>query len=650
MIRLKLRDLVHYTYEQLWEIEQKPIIVECDNGEVETIREEIILSWFLWEFHRTYPSIPHKKEHVMANITITPNTHAVYLSVVQKDAYLATRTHEYAPIEPYAMLSYKIYNNLYNFMSGELLPYSTSISILDYVEVLEHPEIAKVNEDIRNADKVTSKDIQQAYRVIRRVLETDTTLTHNALATAFKHGIVSIGQILQDLGPRGFVSDIDSYIFPKAIRTSFAYGLNDIADYIAESRTGTMSDLMTGDPMREAEYLNRLLQLSGSRVADIIREDCGTTTLTPWVIDSEAKLGDFEGIYYLNEETGLQEPIDPKIHKHLVGKEIQVRLIFNCITPHRDGVCAKCYGDLSYNLSDTDNIGHIAAIEFQSGQSQQILGFKHSTESVTEYGIYVDEVGEEFFEICYESSNIYLRPEIDTNDLILRVDSKSFRGLTTLTNLGLWDRISPMRMSRISEVEITYKGETKMATIAETNNHVYFPMEALTFLANIPHELDVQGIYTFKMNGWNHDSPIFSIPRIKFNVLEYASKLSTFIKGTVSKNKNNVKTINDFDNPIDALRAFHDMVDEQLRVSMCHLQVLILSACCEDPENGDYRLPLDKSKGVLTSHSKIMDNGALSLALGYQTQENIVFDPDNYTGGTRTSSHYDYFVTGYQDE
>lgn len=643
-----MRDLIHYSLEELRAIEQTPIIVQCDDGDVETIIEEIILSWFLWEMHRQYPKTPCLVSHVMANITITPKTHTQYLAVIQKDAWFANRSHEYESLLPYNQLCYKIYNNLYNFMSGDLLPFITSISIVDYLEVLEHPRIKEANEWIRNKESVKSQDIQHVYDIITEVLDKDPTLVDNPLSVAFKHRIVSIGQILQDLGPRGFVADIDSHVFPKPIATGYAYGITDLSDYIVESRTGTMSELMTEEPMRNSEYLNRLLQMSGSRLRTIRYYDCGTTSLSDWFVDTKSKLDDLNGMYFLNEETGQQEPIDPKKHGYLVGSTIKLRTLWDCKHKERDAFCAKCYGDLAHNLLETDNIGHIAAIEFQSDRSQKILSFKHYTGSASDYGIYIDEPSTEYFYIDREKYTIKANTEDSLKGTTIKVESRSVRGLESVAMTRNWKHISPVRVSYIVEITlIDADGNEHVLQVADKDNPVHFSLPALKYLLNSEYTLDAEGFYHFPMDNWDYTQPVFVIPKVQFDMVEYADMLTTFIKGPQSGNsKEKQATIIDFEDPIEALVTFHDLVASQLKVALPHLQVILFTSWCQDPDNGDYRPPLDKRQGKFVSHSRIMRKSSMTLSLGYEIQETDVFDPTNYLGMAKMYSPYDHLFLG----
>lgn len=648
MVHHKMRDLVEWSIDRLMDHDQVPIMLECDDGEVEVIIEEVILSWYLWEFHRVYPKTPCLTRHVMKDLVITPKVHMDYLAVVQKDAYIASREDPYEELLPYNKVAFRIYNNLYNFMVSKLTKHMTSISILDYLDVMDHPKVKAANDRVKNAKRVTSKDIFKTYAEITEVLKSDESLKDNPLSVAFNHKLVSIDQILQDIGPRGFVSDIDSHIFKHPIRVGYAEGMSDLADYIAESRTGTTAEIMTGDPMRDSEYLNRLLQMSVSRVKHIYKGDCGSTKTFPWVIDTLGKLQDMDGIYYLNEETGEQEPIVPSKHKHLVGKEIQVRLVYGCQHPDRETVCAKCFGDLARNIHSTDIVGHISAIEHQSPQSQTVLSFKHLTGSASEFGIFIDDVAEQLFDVHNSDYVTYVKEWVSLDGYKFRLPIDSLRGFESLTRIESWDQVSPSRVTEIVSILMTDKEgvETEMM-VADPENPVYFSMEALKFLTKAPVVVMDNGDYEFDMTGWDVKNPMFRIPKVQFDVVEYTKSLETFIKGPESsERKAKQRTIVDFTDPLPALVELHDMVAVRLHVNLSHLQCVILSSMVQDPENNDYRLPLDRSKGVFVSHVAIMRNGSAVSALGYQRQQDEIFNPEKYLDKPRPSHIYDPLLLG----
>lgn len=648
MKRYKMRDLINWDLNRLMSHEQVPIMVECDDGEVETIIEEITLSWFLWEFHRLYPKTPCLTSHVMANLTISPKAHMDYLAVVQRDAYENSREDEYEDILPYNQVAFSVYNDIYNFLSGKLTKFMTSISILDYLDVMDHPKVKAANDRVKLGKRVTSREIAETYDEITEILKTDESLSGNPISDAFKYKLVSIGQILQDIGPRGFVSDVDSHIFSFPIRVGYAEGMSDLADYIAESRTGTTAEIMTGDPMRDSEYLNRLMQMSVSRVKKIHYGDCGTDITFPWAIKAEKHLKDMYGIYYVNEETGEQEPIEPSKHKHLVGKPIQIRLVYGCVYPDRETVCAKCFGDLAHNIRPSDVVGHISAIEHQSPQSQEILSYKHLTTSASEYGIYLDEAAHKLFDVKHADYLTYVKPGINLDGLKFRLPLSSLSGFESLSKVKTWGQVSPSRVSDVVEILITDKqGDQFPAIVADPDNPVYFSIEALKFLVETNYEVLENGDYEFDMTGWDNNLPIFRIPKIQFDVLEYAKSLEVFIKGPESSGrKGKQQTIVDFQEPLPALVELYDMVSARLSVNLSHLQCVVLASMAEDPENYDYRLPLDRMKGVFVSHASIMRNGSAVSSLGYERQQEEIFNPEKYLGKPRPSHIYDPLLLG----
>lgn len=645
-----MKDLIHWTLPELMSHPQVPLIIQCDDGDVETIIEEVILSWFLWELHREWPKTPCLTTHHFAGKTITPHSHLDVLADIQRDCFVANREYEYDSLLPYNAVVFRAYNNLYNFMAGELTPYMTSISILDYIEVLEHPAVKAANDRIQALEGVSDRDIKEAYEEITAILDTDGVLEDNALRRAFKHRMVSIAQILQDIGPRGFVTDIDSHIFPKPIRTGYAAGIRELPDYIAESRTATLAEIMTGSPMQASEYLNRLLQLSVSRVKHLVRGDCGATKLAPWFIDTYKKFKSMEGLYFLNEETGEQEPIDVQKHAHLVGENIQLRTVFNCLLSDRDSICAKCFGELTHSVHENDNIGHISTIEFQSGQSQEILSYKHHTGSSSVFGIYIDQVAATYFKITADTRHIKFIAKTNVTGMRLIVPRHAIRGFEYLMRIDSWSQVSPGRISWVEEIIIMPNADTDEMipmTVADETNKVHFTLDALKYLTSVEYIIKDNGDYVFDMSGWDVNKFLLGIPKVQFDVLEYTKMLETFVKGPESGERiKTQQTILDFDNPIGALATMHDLVAQRLSTPLAHLQVVLLSTMCEDPLNGDYRLPKDRMKGVFTSNNTIMRNNSASVALGFQNQEKDVYKPESYIGEPRPSHPIDTLLFG----
>lgn len=656
-VTYNMRDMVNWTLDELRAHPQVPIIVVCDDGEIEGIIEEFTISWFLWEFHRRYPKTPHLLSHHFSGRLLTPKTHLDILGAIQKDCFMATAEHKYSALQPYNALVYQCFNELYNFMAGQLNQYMTSISILDYLEVMEHPEIKALNAEFKGREYIAPIDIKEIGDKITHILDNEPGFKNNALQRAFKHRLVRINAILQDISPRGFVTDVDSVLFPKPIRTGYVEGIRELADYAAETRTASQAAMMQKAPMEDAEHLNRLLQLSVSRIAHIDRHDCGSTAYTEWYVEDKSKLNDLDGMYYLDPDRGEVRAIEPAQDQHLVGDVINLRTVFGCQHPDRDTICAVCFGDLTINVFPTDNIGQISAIEFQSNQSQKLLSYKHYTASSSFTGVYMGDTAREYFEFSPDVKYITFKAGLDTSRAQLIIPRESFRGFEAIQRITNWKTISASRLSKIVDLIFIPDREDMSnvwaTTVADLDNPVNLTLDALKFLSKTTFEINSQNEYIFDMSGWDASIPLLSIPRVQFDVVRYLKYIERFVIGPKNTKEEKLESITSYKNPVKALKRLHDLVttggpDKKNPGSMAlsHLQVVVLAMSCEDPDNGDYRPPLNRMEGVFPGLRAIMHNNSPAVALAYQTQQQDVFSPTSYIGRPRPDHALDYLLFG----
>ena len=62
--KIKARDLLHYTADQLRDKLPEKFVLVCDDGEIETTRYRTVFTCFFWEYHRQFPELlsrPHKR-------------------------------------------------------------------------------------------------------------------------------------------------------------------------------------------------------------------------------------------------------------------------------------------------------------------------------------------------------------------------------------------------------------------------------------------------------------------------------------------------------------------------------------------------------------------------------------------------------------
>lgn len=621
----------------------------------ETTREETVYSWYLWHMHRSFPATPLLISHHLNGATITPKTHTGILANIRYSV-ITTYGELFGEHEEVNRAIYDSINNLYNGMTVKLEAYITSISILDFMEIHFHEEIFAINREMKNNENLVDVQIDKNHAKILKILETDPKLKNNAVARAAKHKLVMPAQILQCISARGYVTDVDNARFRFPIRTGYVEGMRSIVDYATESRTAATAEFMTQTPMQQSEYLNRLLQISSSVVKRVHNGDCGSTRWVPYLIDTKDKFTDMNGIHYYDDE-GVERVITPN-DVHMIGKVIKMRSIFTCIHPDRYGVCSHCYGDLSFNIVPTDNLGHTAAVTLQSGQSQLLLSHKHYTSSAHAKSLVITpEASRYLTKRPGYNNHAFLRPVPKNTSISVLLFLEEGKNLDDLKFLDTLDKVTPERITSITALGFILKvgneEEREVVIVSSDSATSYFTEEMLEYIFTNGFSVNEKGGYLINLDKWDCDKPFLAAPEEQFSAVEYSELIRTFVKGSSSKKNaaEQMKTIVDFHEPVKALSAFHDLVAERLRVNLSHLQVILFATMSANLENNDYNLPFpeDRSQGQFTKHDQKMKNGNISAAMAYQTQVATIYNPKTYLHTDRPTHEFDFILLGDSD-
>lgn len=630
-------------------------VLKFQDGEMMTTREETVYSWYLWVLHRRFPLTPLLKAHHVGGSTITPTTHMKLLSKIRYSTVTAYGD-EYGVLEEVNTAVYDAMNDLYNGMTVKLEAYITSISILDFMDIHFHPEVFSINRSMKDNENLTDIEIDDNHNKILKIMETDPALRNNAVARAAKFKLVKPAQILQCISARGYVTDVDNARFRFPIRTGYVEGMRSIVDYATESRTAATAEFMTQTPMQQSEYLNRLLQISSSVVKRIHPGDCGSRKFIPYLISDNKKLVDMEGIHYF-DENGVEKVITAD-DKHMVGKLMHIRSIFTCIHPDRYGVCAHCYGDLSYNAIPTDNLGHNAAVTLQSGQSQLLLSHKHFTSSAHAKNLILSSEANRYMEkhIGF-NNNAFIKQQAKDVNVSVVLFLEEGRNLDDLMYLDTLDKVTPERITSVTALGFILKqgefSEKEVVNVTYDGRTASLTEEALRYVFDHGFTVNEKGAYIINLKDWDRSLPFLAVPEEQFSAVEYSDMIRTFVKGSSGKSSKRtaaeaLKTIIDFTDPAKALSAFHDLVSERLKVNLSHLQVILFATMSADLDASDYNLPYpdDRTKGHFTKHDQKMKNGNISAAMAYQTQVATIYNPKTYLHQARPTHEFDFILLG----
>jgi len=633
MQSIHARQLAAMPKDQLWALPDEDLIIVFDDGELVSDQRKAIFSAYMWGLYNVLPNAPAKKSHFIGDQRVGTDTHLKMINKVRWDAQDAYEAAGH-PLngEELSRECLILVNDYYNDMTERLEPEVTSLGMLDIIEVMAHPEVLDVNQNVSSADK----SIVHAHRTIERVLKDPRELDTNILARSVRSGLVKIGQVLQCVGPRGSVTDIDSNIFPYPTQTGFAAGLYRFYDSFIESRTAAKSLTFTEKPLQDTEYFNRRLQLLAATILDIYDGDCGTPDYLTWYM-AAGDLAAFAGKYYLLPDgdgaLGVIQD-DDWCRKNLVGKTLKIRSVLHCDTPDSGFVCATCYGDLHRSIPYATNIGHVAATSLCKQASQQVLSVKHLDTSASSSGLRLSEYEQRFVRLGNDPNLLFLSQRLEGMKVFLYVRSVEAERLSEVKAVENIEVLLPTHVSSLTQVgfRVYHKDRTEpeadLVQVSNGSRTSSLSREMLAYLRQHSWNLTKEGDVEIDLTNWDVDQPLFSTPRRQENMLDYMATIEKFLKAV--KRGGPVKSLKDFDTVDDALRGFFELVSSRLFVNIVHQELLVKACQVRSSRHRDYRVPLRGNKLEFGKFDFNIFNRSDGAAMAYQNHKQQWNNPATY--------------------
>ena len=598
-----------------------------DDGEVESTSRECIHARFCWELYSIYPhQVVSRKHHLNAyRRRLTGDVTDNILNDIQWACVAECHKHGIFPrLEVSCDKIYQIVDTIDSFYH-ELREYAVFVDGMDFIKLQHHPEVKKVNDALREKDVVVPADIGVSYLTLKRVIDRDPAYQHESLVMGGRSSSIKVPSLNKCASPQGFITDVDSVMFRKAVLDSFTTGITSIRDLIMESRTAAMSIFYQKHAMQQSEYLTRMLQLAAECVYRVHRGDCGSRKYIEVPIREMNDLKDMIGIWHHDPETGNETPIT-KRHIHLIGSIVRVRSVLNCQVNDRYGVCSKCYGQLADSLFGTDNIGHIAATVLQRIITQSILSNKHLVASAEGELIKMSSDDQNFLKPQLDDvTEFYLNPRLKQRRVTISFAAADAVRLQDLMFLEDLDSASPMRLTQLETLTFRiYDGETLVVEyplmVSSPSQKSFFTIPMLRYIREHGWGVDHNGMYEISLDNWDFSTnvSVVGVPMVQYSTPAHMMAIKEMLTTSTEIGKENKYSISKFPNPTAALLAFHDLVKLRLNVNFTHMQTIVLTYLCADPSNFDYRIPKLKSTGQLMPYNDIMVTRDISLAMSYQ--------------------------------
>jgi hypothetical protein len=656
------RELLNYPIEELWDMLTGTFNLRFDNGvDIETNYRETLYSRYFWELINEYPEVPlndylHVSRHYK-NGVLTAKTHSGMLHVLFVEILNNSLRENATPdkIEIITKHMYEIVNQVYNDLSIRLAGFVTSIDILDFLEIENHPSITEIMNKME--ESLDKNMVSEAYDIITNVINKEPKLKNNALVKAVRSGMVNKNQALQCLGPRGVVTELDSKHFEIPVTRSFAQGMRNIYNLAVESRSGAKALYFSDSALKNAEFFARRLQLLTMSFERIEHADCSTSDYINWRVKPpeekngvEVYPGDLPfllGKNYLDEETGELKTID-KDSTHLIGKMIKMRSPLKCKHPDKHTVCSVCFGEISKNISRFSNMGHICSANMTKQTTQSVLSTKHLDGSSTVDAISLDTTSIKFFRVSRDGTGYILRKEVNRDNLYLLVQQCEAQGIGDLELTDRVANISPSRVSSITNIVLVQDDDVGLSKIPITlnihNRNAMFTTAFMEYIKKRGYSTDDDGNFIFYLDKWKKPLPIFKLPNMEFNYSAHGAEVARLIETRV----NNMASKKDDRNPESVLTELFDLVNSKLFVNIAMLEGIIYAISIADPDSGNYDMARGYPEPLLSSGPNTIFNRSLSAAYAFKNLHNLVCFPSSFKKRKRPDHPLDIFVRPYE--
>lgn len=650
--RLLATDILRMDEETVWSLLEKynpgeivPLVftggkvklgkLEVDAGDAITQSniQYSIISWYFWELHRLYPLTPLLPKHHLSTYNFTSSVTPTLLTNIVKS--IITAYNGKVDYDLLAQQIYQISNNLYNMAVKRLGAYVETVSAIDYIHVLYHPEIVKLRETFIGDPNTAS--INELYRKIPETVAKPGFLPPgNALVSTMNIRETSIDQINQCIGARGRTTDLDSYMFPNTITECYATGLTNIADFIQESRSATKYLMFQKDPIRDTEYFNRRLQLIAQTMQHVVPGDCGTQDTFDWMLQPD-DLKYLSGRNYYNEQGELVSILDEREHRSNVGKIIRLRSPLMCKHKRHGAICETCFGKLADTLPKGTNVGHLIA--YQTGQkiTQKVLSVKHLDYSTEIKDIVLDKLDLKHVHLDKEHSEM-----IHFNDNIRKLKNPTMLLLldevTNITQAMVTDKLTKLsiyKVSTLTKIGIRYSIEEDIeiidwVTVSGPSRPSSLTLDMLEYIREVKYQQQDSKFLEVPLSGWDTTKPAFQLPQKQINMLDFMKQFSDMLE---CGPRIGVKKGLDPSLPEDIVsyvRSVFDYASQYVNLPLIYIETLALCVTATDIANKDYRIANDNYKREFVSSDGAMHFRSVGTALAYEDQANVIYNSLSY--------------------
>lgn len=663
MDKIHVRDLAFMSQDDIIRNKTKYLVKFDDGVEFPMHPSHIILSWPYWALTRHYEEI--RITGGLAYNYHTPVTDGQHIDMCSLAVELSREVEGIDKTDVWAIVYGDVYNEAYNLACDKFARYANTIDFEDIQQLIRDPEIAEALAGL----EYTANSVTDAYKVIERVIRSN-RYPSNGIVLEILNKTVKMDQALQML-IRGRTTEVNSMIFDRPILGGFATGFKYLSEYAKEMTSATKSFVYNDGYIALSEYFNRKMQLLSSGLTHLVQGDCGTTETLPIEVP-QGKSGNvllerIVGAYIHEDGKWVLYKKPDKAH---LGKVLKVRTTLSCKELEHQGVCEKCFGDLSYNITEIDSPGHVACITITEGASQGILSVKHLDFISWLFQVALEKAQTRYFLTrsapASDANKIFVRPDLLTdNDIRIRVQRSEVPNLVKLDYMKS-KNMSQLDIGDISNITKYWvdvyapaddTGE-EVCVLSDVFNGLCqgvpasFSIEFLRFiLRNRSYIMEEdERFISFSIKGFNrkdggvHTPCIFEYRQRHESMPAYVENLENILR---SDEKCRYKHITEYDGSTadgcaEAVMAIHTYLERKLPgTPISHIATLLASLRRNSRRDAGIPSGFHNPTAYFDKHDVLMEDRSLGPYLLYENQNRIYSSPRTYVTDERCNSLLD---------
>lgn len=666
MLTIQARQLLQYSTQELSEALTGEFKIAFEDGvELQTNAAQTLYSSHIWDLLRKYPktvftSKMHLSTHLKKSKFNSKTTNKCY-SEHFKEIIAAYYLKEPGFSRETLMREiYEVNNNIYNYYSIHSLPWVSSLDIIDFKEVLDNKDIIEIKANIVE----TPQGVIDAQKKVLATLMESPVLDNNRIAQGVRADILSAGQVAKCIGPCGYVTDMDSHIFPKPILRGFAEGLRSFYDSMIESRSGAKSLLFAKRPLQTTVYFSRRLEIVSMTLRNLHHgTDCGSTEYLEWFIKPEERneegkvvysgdLAQLAGKYYLDEATNTLK-ILTKDDTHLIGTRVKLRSVLHCRHSDPYGVCSTCFGALSISVPEGTNLGHICTVTMAMPVNQSVLSVKHLDNSavVDSVNIRIEDLA--FIRPASDGQGYRIAKDLMKLEPVLVIKKKDGSYFSHIADVA---DVRELPVNRITELaEVFIECYTRVPTSPDEKDvtpRVRHPLDLSIqrrkasfthdFLAHVKKvgwTHDHKGNFLIDLKGWDTSLDFATLPLKHHNMADYAADVANIIESNMKEIKRRrISTTTEI------ITRLFDLVNSRNKVNLAVLEVILLSVLTVDDTKYNYAIPKVQTGYMPTTADTVLYHRNVAAAMSYEQHVKVLNAPENFLVEDKPDHPFDWLL------